>query len=290
MGVSFDQEYYGVHTMVPSHAMLLNSAMTAVDDSGALGPRAPNKLIATAMVGSMIHEVTHFREMNHSTRFISEMQRLAALLESADNFNLGNLKQEVRSILDRNHDIYSALNRAFRGENLSNRGVKLADGSSYSARNAGPADAVGGAGRAGQDDGRVAAPAGTGAGPAAAGGQRGAAGAAPAAAGGLASQAAFEAAVARREKHDASWTAGRIARLLSTYAYSHDEARTKAYAAWIRPQDYMALTTANPQRLGAEARPLDAAELARQTQELFLRVDGLAHGDRPRRAAPRAPP
>lgn len=158
VGVSFDEEYFGVHFTTPFRGMFVNPAITQLDDAGPLGPRASTKRIANAMLSTMIHEIAHFAQMNHSTSFISEMQRVTALLESSDNFNLANVRQELRSVLDRHHDIYTALNLAFRGQNLSNRGVKLADAGSYDARHDRPADELAGAGAAGKADGRVAGP------------------------------------------------------------------------------------------------------------------------------------
>jgi hypothetical protein len=273
VGVSFDEDYYGVHTMVPFRGMFLNPAMTAVDDPDAAGPQASTKLIATAMVGTMIHEIAHFREMNHSERFIGEMQRVTAVLDSADNFNLANLKQEVRSILDRNHDIYTALNRTFRSDAVSNRGVKLADGSAYSARDNGSAEPVVRAGLAGQNGGRVATPAVDGPVDRANGGQRARADQAPAGARDLGSDAP-------KFSRTAGWTTARVDRLLTTYAYTNATGKTKAYAAWITPQDYLALTASDMSRIAREATPLDEAKLAAQTQEVFLQVDDLPKGAR----------
>jgi hypothetical protein len=160
IGTSFDKEYYGVHTMTPFRGMFMNPAISAVDDEYSAAPASNTKRIATSMVATMIHEIAHFKEMNHSQRFIGEMQRVQTLLESSDTFNLSSTRQELRSILDKNHDIYQALNDTIRHADVRNRGVELSDAGAYSARNAGRADDLRNAGQAGEDDGRVAGQAG----------------------------------------------------------------------------------------------------------------------------------
>ncbi|MGZ8317515.1 MAG: PLxRFG domain-containing protein [Telluria sp.] len=262
VGTSFDKEYYGVHTMTPFRAMYLNPALSQLDAPLGSGEAHSSKRVASAMMSTMIHEIAHFRQMNHSTAFISEMQRLMAMLESSDKFNHANLRSDLRSILDRHHDIYSALNSAVRG-NVENRGVVLADAGSWAGRHAGPPDQLAAAGAPEEHGGRVAGQAGAGAGTGAAGKNGGAAG----------GQAGGGRAVA-------GWTGERIEHLLSAYAYTGNGARSKAYAAWISPADYLALTTERIERVAAEARPLDAAELAAQRQEIYLQVDDLHRGAR----------
>jgi hypothetical protein len=82
----------------------------------------------------------------------------------------------------------------------------------------------------------------------------------------------------------ATWTPERIDRLMSKYAYTMKDDRTKAYAAWISPDDFLNLTASNAEReiIESETRALSVADLAAQTQELFLyiRPEGLAVGER----------
>ena len=66
----------------------------------------------------------------------------------------------------------------------------------------------------------------------------------------------------------------RIDRLMSQYAYTMDDKKTKAYIGWVKPDDFLAATTPVEQRkrLEYEAEPLDQEKMRRQTQE--LRLDG----------------
>ena len=69
-----------------------------------------------------------------------------------------------------------------------------------------------------------------------------------------------------------SWDSERLDRLMSQYAYPSNDKKTKAFAAWVSPQDFLAATT--PQGYAAvlegEAKDLDAQELKRQVQEIYL--------------------
>ena len=70
----------------------------------------------------------------------------------------------------------------------------------------------------------------------------------------------------------ATWTDARIDRLLDTHAYTMDDAKTKAYAGFVSPEDYLRATTpaSGVERLERENRPLDEKELAGETQPIFL--------------------
>jgi hypothetical protein len=77
-------------------------------------------------------------------------------------------------------------------------------------------------------------------------------------------------------KSSARWTPKRIDGLLNAYAYTQgDGSRTKAYAAWVSPADFLAATTPSDERgrLEGEREPLDTAQLAEQRQEVYLLGD-----------------
>lgn len=81
-------------------------------------------------------------------------------------------------------------------------------------------------------------------------------------------------------KADAAWTADRVDALLRNYAYTQDDSRGKAYAAWVSPEEFLKATTpANGvEKLEAERTPLNASELASQKQEIRLDVKSMKDG------------
>ena len=88
---------------------------------------------------------------------------------------------------------------------------------------------------------------------------------------------AGEPVMARRgaERVTAAWTPDRLTGLLRQFAYGMDANRTKAYAAWISPEDFLGATAPASDRdqLESERRPLDADALAAETQPIFLEVE-----------------
>jgi hypothetical protein len=69
-----------------------------------------------------------------------------------------------------------------------------------------------------------------------------------------------------------AWAPARLNDFLSKYGYTNNNDRTKAYAAWVKPQDFLAATTppAEKARVMAEAKPLNLIRLIAETQEMFL--------------------
>ena len=82
------------------------------------------------------------------------------------------------------------------------------------------------------------------------------------------------------QKVGAGWTKDRIDRLMSKYAYTMDDTRTKAFAAWIDPKDFISLTAGyqDYERIKEETGPLDVEKLQGETQELFLEIDDIEAG------------
>ena len=70
-----------------------------------------------------------------------------------------------------------------------------------------------------------------------------------------------------------SWPGHRLDRLFDCYAYLNNDLKTKAYAAWVNPSDFLAATTpiGSRDRIEAEARPLNRPSLDAEDQEIFLR-------------------
>ena len=72
----------------------------------------------------------------------------------------------------------------------------------------------------------------------------------------------------------AGWSESRIDRLIGEFAYDFDSTRTKAYAAFVNPDDFLSATTPKSERdkLESEAKPLDREGLASETQPIYLKV------------------
>lgn len=69
------------------------------------------------------------------------------------------------------------------------------------------------------------------------------------------------------------WPEHRMERLFDCYAYLNNDLKTKAYAAWVNPSDFLAATTpiGSRNRIESEARPLNRPSLDAEDQEIFLR-------------------
>ena len=120
-GVSIDNEYYGVSIMVPFKGMFINPATTDLRDTPAQ--------VAVSMIGTMIHEMAHFRVRSHGANFASEMQKIMTLLDTHPSFDLQQTKKDLTKSIADNDDIFQFLNKEFRSGNLKPRGNRFADSS-----------------------------------------------------------------------------------------------------------------------------------------------------------------
>ncbi len=82
--------------------------------------------------------------------------------------------------------------------------------------------------------------------------------------------------IAKPSLRDSSWSEDRIATLMNKYSYLQNgrERDTKAYAGFVRPEEFLAATTAaeDRERLESEKTPLDVQRLAKEDQEIFLDI------------------
>lgn len=71
------------------------------------------------------------------------------------------------------------------------------------------------------------------------------------------------------------WPESRLENLFDSYAYLNNDNKTKAYAAWINPEDFLRATTPLAERasLELEARPLNIPKLNIEVQEIYLKGD-----------------
>lgn len=80
----------------------------------------------------------------------------------------------------------------------------------------------------------------------------------------------------RYSLRNAAWTDDRVKSLLNQYSYTSTgrEKDAKAYAAYIRPEDFLNATATKEYRkqLESEKEPLDAEKLASESQEIYLEI------------------
>ena len=142
LGTSIDNEYYGVSIIVPFRGMFINPATTDL--------RGSPEEIALSMIGTMIHELAHFRVRSHGADFASEMQRVMVLLKVSPSLNLASLEKNLTNHIKDNQDIFNFLNKEFRDGNLKPRGNRFKDAGGYQQiENEGsskPMESTGGAG------------------------------------------------------------------------------------------------------------------------------------------------
>jgi hypothetical protein len=120
-GVSIDNEYYGVSIMVPFKGMFINPATTSL--------RGTPAQVAVSMIGTMVHEMAHYRQRNHGGSFASEMQKIMTLLDTHPSFDLQQTKKDLTKFIADNDDIFQFMNKEFQSGNLKPRGNRFADAS-----------------------------------------------------------------------------------------------------------------------------------------------------------------
>ena len=141
LGVSFDSKYRGISIRVPFSGMFINPAVPAYTE--------PVKA-AVGMVGTMIHELAHFKVRSHNAEFPAEMQNiqihldeLQHLMESLNDggaaFDMWAFKKRVINLVKDHADVLSWLNETVTKGDISPRGKRFQEASAYQARNAGDA-------------------------------------------------------------------------------------------------------------------------------------------------------
>jgi hypothetical protein len=151
-GVSIDNEYYGVSIMVPFKGMFINPATTDLKDNPAQ--------VAVSMIGTMIHEMAHFRVRNHGGNFASEMQKIMTLLDTHPSFDLQRTKKDFTKFINDNDDIFQFLDKEFRSGNLKPRGNRFQDANYQQIGDEGASEPIEGEREAGQPGPSVSAGAG----------------------------------------------------------------------------------------------------------------------------------
>lgn len=142
IGVSIDKEYYGVSIKLPFHGMFINPAATSLYGNP--------KQTAVSMIGTMLHELAHFRIRSHNADFASEMQRVINLVETHDAFDLQAAKARLTKHIEANQDIFDFLNKEFRDGNITASGNRFKDAGYQQIGNASPVGTVEGARASGE--------------------------------------------------------------------------------------------------------------------------------------------
>lgn len=143
IGVSFDQEYRGVSIKVPFSGMFINPAVPKYTDP----VRA-----AVGMVGTMIHELAHYKVRSHNAEFPAEMQdiqiqldamqHLMESLNDAETKTLWDFKNHVIDIVKEHDDVLTWLNKTVTKGTVTPRGKRFQDSGGYEAADAGAAGGV----------------------------------------------------------------------------------------------------------------------------------------------------
>jgi hypothetical protein len=101
---SFDSQYRGVSITVPFRGMFLNPVVPEYTD--------PIRA-AVGMVGTMVHELAHYKVRSHDEKFPAEMQRILIMLDSNPNFNFHAFKQKVINVVSTYEDVLTHMNGVF---------------------------------------------------------------------------------------------------------------------------------------------------------------------------------
>ena len=121
IGTSIDNQYYGVNVMLPFKGMFINPSVTKLSDT-------PQE-IALSMIGTMIHELAHFKVRNHGAEFPAEMQKIMVLLEVFPGFDMRQVQKALTDHIAANIDIFKFLEKEFKSGNLKPRGNRFKDAS-----------------------------------------------------------------------------------------------------------------------------------------------------------------
>ena len=142
IGTSVDKGYYGVNIMIPFKGMFINPCATKLSDT-------PQE-IALSMIGTMIHELAHFKVRNHYDEFPAEMQKIMVLLGTHPGFDMRQVEQALTYHIQKNIDIFKYLEKEFKSGNLKSRGNRFKDASSEEIPDESTPKSVGGVSQTGE--------------------------------------------------------------------------------------------------------------------------------------------
>lgn len=120
-GISFDKEYRGVSTLIPFEGVFVNPLAVEFADT-------PEQA-AFGLLGTMIHELAHYQQRNHSADFAAEMQRLTLHLRADKDFNITELERGLVQAIKSNQDIFDYLRKAGLQDDAKSIGQRFEDSS-----------------------------------------------------------------------------------------------------------------------------------------------------------------
>jgi hypothetical protein len=121
IGISFDKEYRGVSTLIPFEGVFVNPLAVEFADT-------PEQA-AFGLLGTMIHELAHYQQRNHSAEFAAEMQRLTLHLRADKDFNINELERSLVQAIKSNQDIFDYLRKAGLQDDAKSIGQRFEDSS-----------------------------------------------------------------------------------------------------------------------------------------------------------------
>ena len=142
IGTSLDNEYYGVNIMIPFKGMFINPSVTKFSDT-------PQE-IALSMIGTMIHELAHYKVRSHDSDFPAEMQKIMVLLATYPGVDMRQVEQALTYHIQKNIDIFKFLEKEFKSGNLKPRGNRFKDASAEEISDEGAPKPVGGISQTGE--------------------------------------------------------------------------------------------------------------------------------------------
>jgi len=130
VGVSvLGPKYYGVHTRVPGMMMFVNPGTDPRQDEALMedmpGPER-SRIIATSMMTTMIHEIAHFAEMNHSTDFIFALQNAFSTAFQETKF-IDGVQRELAGTIGDHLDIFQEIAEVLEDAAIEVDGASLTD-------------------------------------------------------------------------------------------------------------------------------------------------------------------
>jgi len=124
VGVSFDPGYYGVSIRLPFSGMMVNpTVIKRITPYANIGSADVRRGAAVRMVSTMVHEIAHHDERNHSEGgFIPALQELLVQLSTS-----GSTQEAVKDLIKVFSDYQDVLEYFIKAGdgNLTNRGIKL---------------------------------------------------------------------------------------------------------------------------------------------------------------------
>lgn len=141
IGVSFDKSYYGVSIKVPFRGFFINPGTTDLSDTVAE--------VASSLLGTMQHELAHYRQRGHDASFVSEFQRIQNLLENRSPINMGYIKDRLTAHITDHLAVFNFLNKEFKDGNIEPRARVFQDASYQRRGDEGAAEPTEGAGDTG---------------------------------------------------------------------------------------------------------------------------------------------